>query len=310
MLKISSLHEKIFSPMRILIITGGGSSERKISFISAKQVQKALIKKGHEVELFDLKKGNSLLGKKVADFDVVFPVLHGEEGEGGSLHKFLCMFETPIVGTRNYKCLEKGWFKMSFKKFCEENGILTAEWKRIKAKKDILNFGFPCVLKSSNGGSSREVVILKNKEGLNTYSSRKLLRSGLDLFVEKYLTGIEVTVGILNNKALPIIEIIPPEDGWFDYKNKYSGKTGEILFAPSLAKDFQGKIQEIALEIHKKLDLGEYSRIDFIVSENKAYVLEVNTIPGMTQESLLPKAAKAAGIPFEDLCEKLVRLAK
>lgn len=309
-MKDGRCRETISSSMRVLIITGGNSSERKISFISAKQVQKALRKKGHKVELFDLKKGHENIKEIASNFHVIFPVLHGEEGEGGMLHKFLNMFETRIVGTRNHKGLEKGWFKTPFKEFCEENGITTAEWKRIRDKKDILSFGFPSVLKSSNGGSSREVVVLKNRQDVSRYQVKKLLNSGFELFVEKYIPGIEVTVGILHGKALPVIEIVPPKGEWFDYKNKYSGKTKEIPHAPSLTEKLRKEIGLIAEKIHNTLDLGTYSRIDFIVLGNNPFAIEVNTIPGLTQESLLPKAASAAGISFEDLCEHLVKGAK
>lgn len=292
--------------MKVLIITGGDSPERKVSLTSAKNVKAALEKKGHNIKLFDLRKGRSLLGSLVPEFDVLFPVLHGEDGEGGGLHKFLTKFEKPIVGTRNYEVLQKGWYKISFKEFCGENGILTSPWKRVGSKKDLLEFGLPNVLKSTNGGSSKEVVILKDKNDLNSYAFRKLLGSGFKLFVERYLPGVEVTVGILLGKALPLIEIVPPKGSWFDYKNKYSGKTQEIPHAPSLTSKLKKEVGLIAENIHNTLGLGSYSRIDFIVSDGKPYAIEVNTIPGLTSESLFPKAAKAQGIEFPDLMDRLV----
>lgn len=292
--------------MNVLIITGGNSSERKVSLISAKNVKKALDNKNHKVHLFDLRQGLTSLNNIAGEFEVLFPVLHGEEGEGGELHKHLNKFKTPIVGTKNHKAFKKGWFKIPFKQFCEEHEITTSPWKKVWNKKDLIDFGFPSVLKSSSGGSSKEVVILKNKNDLNSYAVRKLLNSNLDLFVEKYLPGVEVTAGILDGKALPLIEIVPPIGTWFDYKNKYSGVTQEIPHAPSLSEKLRREVGLIAEKIHNTLDLGSYSRIDFMVSNNLPYAIEVNTIPGLTSESLFPKAAKACGVAFEDLIHKLV----
>jgi len=294
--------------MKILVITGGTSSERKISLISAKAVKKALEENGHLVKLFDFKKGYPNLKKVIPDFDVIFPVIHGEEGEGGELQKFLSKSKKPYVGG-DWKGFKKGWYKIPFKKFCLENKITTSPWEKVTKKEDIIKFGFPCVLKSSTGGSSKEVSIIYSEKDFKKATIRKLLNSRLPLFVEKFITGVEVTVGILDNKVLPVLEIIPPKGEWFDYKNKYSGTSQEIPNAPSLSLELQKLVQKIALNIHKKLRLGHYSRIDFIVSNDIAYVLEVNTIPGMTVQSLLPKAAQTAGISFPDLIKKLVEIA-
>lgn len=143
--------------MKVLIITGGTSSERRISFMSAKQVKKALGESGHKVKLFDFKKGYKELKKLSTDFDVIFPVIHGEEGEGGALQKFLSSLKVPFVGG-DPKGFKQGWYKIPFKKFCEGNNIPTSPWKRINSKNQISIFGFPCVLKSSSGGSSKEFL--------------------------------------------------------------------------------------------------------------------------------------------------------
>ena len=294
--------------MKVLIITGGTSPERRISLMSAKQVKKGLEESGHKVKLFDLKKGRLELKNLTRNFDVIFPVLHGEEGESGELQEFLLTFRKPFVGG-DPKGFKKGWYKIPFKKFCEQENILTASWKKVKNQDNILRFSFPCVLKSSSGGSSKEVVILKSAKDLKSKLCKYLLNSGLDLFIEKFLLGTEVTVAILDNKALPVIEIVPPKGNWFDFKNKYSGQTKEIPNAPSLDETTKKLVQKISLQIHQKLNLGPYSRIDFIVSEKIPYVLEVNTIPGLTSQSLFPKAAKAAGITFPEVLDKIIRIA-
>lgn len=295
--------------MNILIVTGGTSSERRISFMSARQVRLALKEKGYKVRLFDLKKGKDSLNQIARKFDAIFPVIHGEEGEAGRLHKFLKTIKKPIIGTDNHKGMSEAWYKISFKKYCDKTKIPSASWKEVKSKKDILKFGFPCILKSESGGSSREVERLFEESDFSKYSVKKLLKSTDKLFVEKFIKGVEVTVGILNGKALPIIEIVPPKNGWFDYKNKYWGKTQEIPFAPSVDKKLQEKIKKTSEKIHKDFNLGSFSRIDYMVDGENYYVLEVNTIPGLTASSLLPKAAKAQGHSFPDFIDVVVKSA-
>lgn len=293
--------------MKVLVITGGTSSERRISFMSAKQVKKALEEVKYKVKLFDFKKGKKELKKIIKDFDVIFPVIHGEEGEGGKLQQFLVSQGITFVGG-DPEGFKKGWYKIPFKTWCNQNNIPTSPWKKVNTKQHIVSFGFPSVLKSSSGGSSLEVVILKSEADLKNRLLYKLLKSNQPLFVEKYLPGTEVTVAILQNKALPVVEIIP-STGWFDYHSKYSPETKEIPYAPSVSTNIQRLTQKIALKIHQTLKLGPYSRIDFIVSDDKPYVLEVNTIPGLTASSLFPKAAAAIGISFPKLIDKIVRLA-
>lgn len=294
---------------RVLIVSGGDSSERKISLLSAKQVKSALLSKGFRVKVFDLKVGKVNLKKAVKRFEVIFPVLHGEEGEGGQLQKFLQTLGKPFVGG-SWQGFKQGWFKIQFKKYCDRERIKTSPWREVKSLRQVIDFGFPCVFKSSNGGSSREVIILKSEKDLKTANFKRLLSSGAKLMVERFLPGIEVTCAILNNKALPLIEIRPPENGWFDYQNKYSGQSQEIPNAPSLNQKIKELVQKIALSIHRDLNLGQYSRIDFIIFKGTPYVLEVNTIPGLTANSLFPKAAKASGIEFPELMENLVQTAK
>lgn len=296
--------------MDVLIITGGNSSERTVSLKSSREVRKALLKNGHKVKFYDLKKGYEGILKASLNFDILFPVLHGEEGEGGKLHKFLSQIKKPIVGTRNYKGLEGGWYKIPFKKYCDKKGIKTPRWKIIKNKKDILSFGIPCVLKASNGGSSKEVEMIKSTSDLNKKNVKRILSLKTPLFVEEYFKATEVTVGVLNNKALPIIEVIPPKGKWFSYNNKYTNETKEIPFAPSINPLLQKGIQQITLKVHRDFDLGSYSRTDFMVYNNIPYAIDVNSIPGLTAQSLMPKAAKAFGLSFNEFLETLLKTAK
>ncbi len=277
--------------------------------MSAKNVAQALKENGHKVKIYDLKKGYGPIVNLAKNYDVLFPILHGEEGEGGILHKFLFKTGKPIVGTNNYKGIKKAWYKISFKRFCDKNKILTPSWKTFKKFDEVIKFGFPCVVKTSNGGSSREVFILKSNKDLVRYKNEIFKHK--DLFAEKYIKGTEVTVAVLQNNTLPILEIVPPENGWFDYKNKYSGETAEIPNAPSLSIKTKIKIQKIALNVHKHFNLGSYSRSDFIVDKaEKPYILEINIIPGLTKGSLVPKEAEAAGLTFAQFLEKLINTAR
>ena len=297
--------------MKILVITGGVSSERKISLISANAVKNALLKNGHSVTFFDFKKGISNLKSLLGNFDVVFPVMHGQEGEDGTLYRFLKKNKIPYVGS-DPKGAKIAFDKILFKKYCERHDIPTAKWKAVRTSKNISQFGFPCILKGAYGGSSHEVLFLRSAKDLNKKSLITLLNSRNKFFVESLLDGIEITVGVLGNMALPVIEIIPPKDSWFDYKNKYSGVTKELLFAPSISSLLQKKVQKMALRIHKDLDLGSFSRLDIIVKDGIPYVLEINTPGGvgLTAESLFPKAAKAVGLSFDDMIEKILRYKK
>ena len=297
--------------MKVLVVTGGISSERKISLISASAVKNALVKNGHNVTFFDFKKGISNLTLLLRDFDVVFPVMHGQEGEDGTLYRFLKKNKIPYVGS-DPKGAKIAFDKTLFKKYCERHDIPTAKWKVVRTSKDISQFGFPCILKGAYGGSSHEVLFLYSVKDLNKKSIVKLLASRNKFFVESLLEGAEITVGVLGNKALPVIEIVPPKDSWFDYKNKYSGATKELLFAPSINPSLQKKVQKMALRIHKNLDLGSFSRLDIIVKDSIPYVLEINTPGGvgLTAESLFPKAAKAVGLSFEDMVEKMLQYKK
>jgi len=235
--------------MKILIVTGGTSSERKISLISARAVKDALKTNGHNVALFDFKKGHAALRKALPKFDVVFPVMHGKEGEDGTLYQFLRSAKKPFVGS-NPKGAKIATDKILFKKYCDKKKIPTSKWEIIKNKSDISRFGFPCVLKAANGGSSLEVAILSSSRDLSNAHVKKILKLKDLFFVERLLKGVEITVGVVLGKALPVLEIVPPAGSWFDYENKYSGKTKEIPFAPSVNRNTQRRAQKIALRTH------------------------------------------------------------
>jgi D-alanine-D-alanine ligase len=345
--------------MKVLIISGGNTSERKIALISARGVRLALAENNISSKIFDLKKGYSALKTEIYEYDVIFPVLHGSEGEDGTLYQFLRSIGIPYVGSEP-EGAKVAFDKILSKRYFEKEGIPTGRWKILDtttvtaseyshlnlsfsreseskpchagAKQSeaiasqirdsigrdapsrmtnvyhqVIKFGFQCVLKAAEGGSSREVEILRSEKDLKHSRVQNLLKLN-NVYIEELLVGTEITVGVLEGKALPPIEIVPPEGKWFDFKNKYSGETQEIVGAPSVDTKVQKQAQNIALKIHKQLNLGPYSRTDFIIVKNVPYVLEVNTPCGVgfTPQSLFPKAAQAIGLSFAALCVLLV----
>lgn len=295
--------------MKILIVTGGSFGEREISLISAGNVAQALEELGHSISFFDLANDLNLLNKRAKEVDLVFPIIHGKEGEGGSLQESLEKLKIKFVGSESKAC-KIGWDKFDFKNFCQKYSIKTPRWFKINKK----NFGkfifrIPFVVKPSDSGSSLDVYLVKSKTDLKNIDFKKLFRKYKNLMIEEYINGVEVTVGILGKKILPVIEIKLSKGELFDFKNKYNGKTEEILNAPSLNESQREKVKEIAFLIYSLLGCRHYLRVDFILNKNGIYALEVNTIPGLTKESLFPKAAKADGLSFKQMINELINLA-
>lgn len=336
--------------MKVIVLAGGYSTERNVSFSSGALIANALIENGHEVMLLDLYLGikntdfpaeytkstkytyeileaepdlealkttsgcNELLGEGVLDLckeaDVVFLALHGSIGENGQLQALFDLYKINYTGSGYIGCL-LAMEKDISKKLMVQNGIATPDWvtvfKRNTGKP--ISVSFPCVVKPCSNGSSIGVSFADNetelKEAINS-----ALKYEDKIIIEKKITGREFSVGILDGKPLPIIEIVP-KTGFYDYKNKYQqGYTEEICPAP-LDKNLTEIIQNEALKAHKTLNLGFYSRVDFLLDENgNFYCLEANALPGMTPTSLLPQEASCAGIDYNSLCEMICRSAE
>lgn len=248
--------------------------------------------------------------------DVVFIALHGSMGENGQLQAVLDCCQIPYTGTGYAGCL-LAMDKDLSKKLLKQEGIPTAPWiteeaAEITPEKITTTIGFPCVVKPVSNGSSIGVSFAYCEEELTSalsLATEKIASFGSGkVLVEKMIKGREFSVGILENTALPVIEIIPKE-GFYDYKNKYQqGLTNECCPA-DLSEPLREKVQLLALRVHNALHLGSYSRIDFILDEANEFIcLEANTLPGMTPMSLLPQEAKAAGISYEELCQKIALL--
>ena len=246
--------------------------------------------------------------------DCVFLGLHGEDGEDGKIQAVLDMLGIPYTGSSTLGSAI-AMNKAFTKRIMESVGVLTPQWSEFtyfEADIPVLaqSLPVPCAVKVVGGGSSIGVSLPENREELASALS-EILKVGNHVIVEEKIRGRELTQPILGADYLSAIEIVPPEGGDFDYVSKYqsgSEGAGEICPAPITAEE-QKLLGEAAMKLHRALNLAVYSRTDFILDKNgRAWCLEINTLPGMTPNSLIPKAAKAAGISYEELCEKIIML--
>ena len=271
-----------------------------------------------EPDLEKLKKesnnGNRLIGDGVLEIcseaDVVFMALHGSIGENGKLQALFDVYGINYTGT-GYEGSMLAMDKDISKQMMVTHGIKTAPWKKLdlSGEVDLNAIEIPCIIKPCSCGSSCGVSVVETKEELEKALDYAKKYEN-NVLVEEKIIGREFSVGVLGKEILPPIEIIP-KAGFYDYKNKYQvGLTTEIC--PAKITENQNKIlREETLKVHRVLRLGYYSRIDFILDkDNNAYCLEANTLPGMTPTSLMPQEAKAAGISYDELCEKIVLSAK
>jgi len=260
--------------------------------------------------------GNLLIGRNVIEIcksvDLAFLALHGDIGENGKLQAVFDIFGIKYTGT-GYKGSLLAMDKDISKQLMVQNDILTPAWKLTDTEsgdmyQDIAGIGLPCVIKPCSCGSSVGVSLVKSADELDS-AIEYVKKYEKHALIEKMIEGRELSVGILDSQALPAIEIIPNE-GFYDYKNKYQhGFTKEICPA-GIPSETMRRLQDTALSVHKALHLGSYSRIDFILdAAGDIYCLEANTLPGMTPTSLLPQEAAAAGISYNELCERIVNLA-
>lgn len=346
--------------MDIVVLAGGLSTERDVSFVTGNNVAEALRKKGHRVILLDVFMGysdkpedltgifehskeasvsaagisemapdlesvkksrkdqsSSFFGPNVIELcrmaDIVFMALHGENGEDGRIQAAFDLYGIQYTGT-GYLSSALAMDKELSKRLFVANNIPTPAG--ISMEKETCQWDFdktgltlPCVVKPCCGGSSIGVSIVRTKEEYQ-HALEEAFRWEERIIVESYVKGREFSVGVIDFKALPVIEIAPLE-GFYDYKNKYAaGNTVETCPA-DLPQDIAEKMQYYAEKVARVLNLVTYSRMDFLLdSQEKLYCLEANTLPGMTPVSLLPQEAQAVGMDFGELCEEIIRISK
>lgn len=278
---------------------------------SGNAVSSALQKAGYEVVEADPANDFSNLAPLLDKVNVVFPALHGQNGEDGKLQKFLEKNKVKFVGSGSLAS-ELCFDKARYGNYLSEKKILIPETKLINYDEflDSKLSAKPFVLKPNFGGSSIDNIIVRKIGEFNESAVKNIFRKYKKLLLQELITGIEITVGILINESLPVIEIVPPKDKEFDYQNKYNGATEEICPPENVESVIQNAAQDLAKQIHELCGCRDLSRTDFMINEaGRMYVIETNTMPGLTDQSLLPKAAAAAGIDMVKLCDSLVKAA-
>lgn len=297
------------APLHVAVLAGGPGSEREVSLNSAQGVAGALQGRVAEVTLVDVKGAGFPLPGGV---DVAFNVIHGTFGEDGELQAELERRGVPYTGAREASS-RLAFDKIASKARFRESGV-RVPGERVLPSGAALpgDLAFPCVVKPPREGSSVGVHILEDPAGWDA-ASADASRYGPDMLVEEYIGGKELTVGVVGETALPVIHI-QPRSGFYDMRNKYpwmTGQGGTDYFCPAdLPSEVTRAVQDLAWRAHQALGVEVYSRVDLLLRESDAlpFVLEVNTIPGMTGSSLLPKAAAAAGMDYPTLCLKIIEL--
>jgi D-alanine-D-alanine ligase len=295
--------------MTILVLGGGDSPEREVSLRSAKSVAQAARRAGFKVVEADPAGGYNLLDD-LAERTIVFPILHGAGGEDGVLQAELERRELPYLGADNdssAKCFDK-WLT---KRDVERAGLPVADGvlvtKQTYADHPLSRESH--VLKVRRGGSSIGTLIVRNAKDLKSREIDNVFELDNEAVLEKLIIGTEVTVPILDKSSLPAIEIRPPEGLEFDYENKYNGLTAEICPPETVSADLQQKAQRLAEKVHEAMKCRHLSRVDIMIDQaGKLFVLEINTLPGLTDQSLYPKSAKAGGLSMPELVKRFVEM--
>ena len=294
---------------RIAVLKGGPGSERAVSLASAAGVVKAL--RGLGATVFDI----DVTGPDFelpAGLDIAFNIIHGTFGEDGAIQQILEDRGVPYTG-EGVDGSRLAFDKIETKKRFVERGVPTAAFEILPAGGSP-SMPPPYVVKAPREGSSVGVYIVK-QPGEAAAALRDVAAYADSVLVERYTPGTELTIGILGDLALPVIQILPRE-GFYDFNNKYpflnpKAAGADHLCPAPLDAERTRLVQDTALRAHRALGLEVYSRVDIIVTESgDLNVLEINTIPGMTEASLLPEAAGVAGIGYPELCERIIELSK
>lgn len=298
--------EDFLSKYKIGVLAGGASSEREVSLKSGRAVFNALKNKGLNAIFIDVNEENISGVIDCHGIDIAFIALHGKFGEDGIVQNMLHQKNIPYTGSgaeSSHLALDKMESKMRF----QEEGLLVPAHKIVygdenTSHSDIL---FPCVVKPRYEGSSIGLSIVRSSEYFSD-AVRSAAKFSKEIIVEEFVPGREMTVGILEDKPLPIVEIVT-EHGVYDFNAKYHSDKTRYIVPAQVNEDCYKKMQEEALRAHNSLGCRDFSRVDLRLSnDDKIFILEVNTIPGLTERSLLPMAAKAAGIDFFELCVKML----
>jgi D-alanine-D-alanine ligase len=303
--------------LRLALLAGGKSGEREVSLKGAEEVAKALNPQKYDVKRYDPATDLAKLAAESDRLDVAFILLHGPFGEDGTVQGFLDLLGIPYQGSGvlgSAIAMDKNLSKVLYR----NAGLKVPEWYMAE-KDDIENpskilgqLGLPLVIKPSSQGSSLGMSIARSEEDIAEGMKKAFVIDG-QVMVEEFISGREITGGVIGNSeltALPLVEIIPGDEyEFFDYEAKYKPGASREICPAELDEVIKVRAQNYALSAHRALELRGYSRTDMIVSGDDIYVLETNTIPGMTPTSLLPQGAAAAGLDFSMLLDRLIELA-
>lgn len=293
---------------RIGVIMGGVSSEREISLKSGKSVIENIDRSKYDVVEIVLDSKADIFDK-VKDIDFALLMLHGKFGEDGTIQSILESMDIPYSGCGPLAsgiCMDKNMCK----KVLKAEGILTAPWITIKSVEaidyDVIDkLGYPVFVKPNSGGSSVATFMIKSKEEVES-AVKAVLEVDKEAMIEGYIRGKEITSFILDGEVFPTVEI-STDKGFFNFEAKYStdgnGAREEVVF---LEKELQEKVNIATKKCWDAIGCEAYARVDFIVQDNIPYVLEINTLPGMTTSSLIPKSAKGNGMEYSELVDKLI----
>ncbi|MCP3924212.1 MAG: D-alanine--D-alanine ligase [Desulfobacterales bacterium] len=302
--------------LTVALLSGGISSEREVSINSGNQVFKALDKSKYDIRRYDPKTDLKKIVEDADEIDFALLILHGPFGEDGTIQGMLDLLNIPYQGSGVIGS-SVAMNKVTSKQLYIQHGLPTPSFVILRKGENydgeniVEKLNLPIVVKPVQAGSSVGMSIVKDGNDLSK-AIDKAFDVDNNILLEEYIKGTEFTCGVLGNdeiEALPVIEIIPGEDcDFFDYEAKYvPGKTEEICPA-RISDETTKEIMRLAIEAHKCLVCKGYSRTDFLMKDNNLYILETNTIPGMTATSLLPQSANVAGYSFSELLDKLIQL--
>ena len=291
---------------KVLVLMGGWSNEREISLVSGSYVYDSLIKSGVNTIKLDLTKNNLNEIEQISP-DRVFIILHGKGGEDGEIQKYLDSLNIPYTGS-NSESSKLCMNKRSTKEILLSNDILTPNYEKI-SEMEISSikkrFQYPFIVKPSAEGSSIGVYIVENDSDLErAISANEKISS--DFIAEDYIEGLEYTVGILGDSALPVIKLLPPGK-FYDFNAKYESDKMQYICPSQLDDSTEDELKKISLNCFKACGCKGWGRIDIIIDDKgNPWVIELNTVPGMTSHSLVPLAAKQRDIDFENLVLKIL----
>lgn len=301
---------------KVALLCGGNSRESEVSLNSGKGAGKALAEAGFQVSTFNPANKEDLKALVDGDFDVAFLCLHGKGGEDGSIQGFLETIGLPYTGS--HVCASAiAMNKSRAKTFYREAGIPTAasvtftKAAPLSPEEIIAQVGERCVVKDTTEGSSFGLFIVEGAEELQKAIDEVFISSN-EVLVEQFIKGRELTVAVVGNEdaqAFPIIEIVPQNE-FYDFESKYAPGGSKHICPAEIDEAVAAEIRDRAVRAHRALGCSGVSRSDFLLEENgNSWILETNTLPGMTETSLLPDAARAAGISFSQLCTHFIELA-